>query len=70
LENYRDVTGEQVAGIFLETAHPAKFNDTIQDILGKDIEIPERLREALDKPKKCFPLANSFVDLKNYLLNS
>ena len=35
-------------GVFLETAHPAKFLHTVEDIIGTDINIPEKLRSCLN----------------------
>lgn len=56
------------ARIFLETAHPAKFHDIMQEITGENIPIPERLMEALDKTKNCTPLSSNFSDFKKSLL--
>ena len=55
-------------GIFLETAHPAKFKDTIEDILGMEIGIPERLRAFLDAPKLSVKISGAYQDFKDYLL--
>lgn len=54
-------------GVFLETAHPAKFKDTIDNILGADIEIPLPLQEFMKGTKKTVPMSKEFDDLKNFL---
>ena len=54
--------------IFLETAHPAKFHETIQEITGMDINIPERLRVALDLEKRSTQLKPTLVALKEKLM--
>ncbi|MBI5448784.1 threonine synthase [Candidatus Gottesmanbacteria bacterium] len=56
-------------GIFLETAHPAKFLDTVKSILGIDIEIPEQLRQYLNRKKEAVLVSNNFIDLKKFLLS-
>jgi threonine synthase len=60
----------EYTGIFLETAHPAKFHDMMQEVIGENIPIPDRLRDALDKTKQCTPLSSNFSDLKKSLLGS
>ncbi|MBQ8269916.1 MAG: threonine synthase [Bacteroidaceae bacterium] len=55
-------------GVFLETAHPAKFKDTIDRILNADIEIPLPLQEFMKGTKDTVPMSKEFSDLKNFLL--
>ncbi|MDR0541392.1 MAG: threonine synthase [Dysgonamonadaceae bacterium] len=55
-------------GVFLETAHPAKFKDTIDRIIGKNIEIPARLQAFMRGEKQSIALSKHFNDLKAYLL--
>ncbi|MCY1636610.1 threonine synthase [Marinifilum sp. D737] len=59
---------EKQVGIFLETAHPAKFKDIVEDVIEKEVEIPNYLQECLQKEKKCVVIGNEFQDFKNYLL--
>lgn len=56
-------------GLFLETAHPAKFRDTISGIIGKEPEIPARLQAFMNGKKECLYLDNNFEQLKSFLLN-
>jgi len=56
------------AGIFCETAHPAKFKEKVDQILGTDIEIPARLKAFMDGEKQSVSLSKDFRDLKQYLL--
>jgi threonine synthase len=55
-------------GVFLETAHPAKFKDTIDNILGEDIAIPLPLQEFMKGKKDTVEMSKEFDDLKNFLL--
>ena len=54
-------------GIFLETAHPAKFKETVESITGKEIEIPERLKAFMAGEKKNIALPADFAAFKNLL---
>lgn len=55
-------------GIFLETAHPAKFKDTVDSILGKSIDIPAKLQAFMQSTKQSTPMTRHFADFKQYLL--
>ena len=54
-------------GIFLETAHPVKFLDTVEDTLNIKVDIPERLKETLSKTKESIEIQD-YQGLKNFLL--
>lgn len=54
-------------GLFLETAHPAKFRDTILKVTGQEVTVPERLREFMNGTKQSVELSSSFDDFKAYL---
>ena len=55
--------------MFLETAHPAKFKDTVEEILQKEIAVPEHLARCLEKTKKSIRIKSSLDQLKNVLLS-
>ena len=55
-------------GIFCETAHPAKFKEKVDEILGIDVEIPERLAAFMKGEKQSVPMTKDFADFKKYLL--
>ena len=55
-------------GIFCETAHPAKFKEKVDDILGIDVEIPARLAAFMKGQKQSVPMTKDFADFKAYLL--
>jgi len=55
-------------GIFCETAHPAKFKEKVDDILGIDIDIPERLQAFMKGEKQSVPMSKDFEDFKRYLM--
>ncbi|WP_054717816.1 threonine synthase [Marinifilum fragile] len=59
---------EKQVGIFLETAHPAKFKDIVEKVIEKEVEIPNYLQECLKKEKKCVVIGKEYQVFKNYLL--
>lgn len=59
-------TGE--TGLLLETAHPAKFLETIENITGEKVEIPQRLQAFLSGIKLSIGMSSNFDDFKTYLL--
>ncbi|MDE7393451.1 MAG: threonine synthase, partial [Muribaculaceae bacterium] len=54
-------------GVFLETAHPAKFKSTVDEILGTDIALPERLAAFTKGTKQSVAMTTSFADFAAYL---
>lgn len=56
-------------GVFLETAHPAKFKDTVEGIIGSEVAIPDKLAAFMQGEKKSVPLSKDFADFKTYLIN-
>ena len=59
---------EGEVGVFLETAHPAKFKDTVDGILGESIEIPAKLQAFMQGTKQSVPMGRDFAAFKQYLL--
>ena len=56
-------------GVFLETAHPAKFLETVESIIGEKVEIPEKLQEFMKGEKRSIEISGDFSGFKKYLLN-
>jgi threonine synthase len=54
-------------GVFLETAHPAKFKDTIESIIGHTVEIPPKLQAFMKGEKQSVTLDNDFSKFKQWL---
>ena len=55
-------------GVFLETAHPVKFLDIVEETLKINAEIPEQIRGVLHKDKKYIPIQN-YDELKRFLIS-
>ncbi|MBM1107831.1 threonine synthase [Aurantibacter crassamenti] len=54
-------------GIFLETAHPVKFLDVVEETIGEQITIPAQIKSVMDKEKKSIRISK-YAELKEYLL--
>ncbi|WMN59229.1 threonine synthase [Pseudoalteromonas xiamenensis] len=64
---YKGMVEDELANassIFLATAHPAKFKDSVDEVLGTDIELPKALSDALAKPCLAEPLKADYAELK------
>lgn len=68
LVDYMKESGFDGNGVFLSTAHPSKFADIIEDVIGKEIEMPERLKAIVDKEKVSIPMTKDFAPFKEWLL--
>lgn len=55
-------------GVFLETAHPAKFKSTVDGILGTDIEIPTRLQNFMNGRKQSVSIPNDYDAFRRLLM--
>lgn len=58
---------EDEFGVFLGTAHPAKFRETVENVLGQPIALPEALVAVADKESLSVPLPNDYQQLKDHL---
>ena len=55
-------------GVFLETAHPAKFKEKVDAITGGDVEIPARLQAFMKGTKQSVELSKDYADFRNFLM--
>lgn len=57
-------------GFILETAHPVKFPDVVEEVIGKKIPIPEKAQYLLNRKKEAVELPAEFKAVKDWLLKS
>ena len=69
LKNYLAQEQDDQYGVFLETAHPVKFLDVVEDTLKTTVPVPERIAALMEKEKQSVPIQN-YEELKAYLLSS
>ena len=58
--------GDEI-GVFLATAHPAKFPDAVEEVTGRAVELPPELAKLVDLPLQNERLANDIAALKRRL---
>ncbi len=66
LKKYQE-THPDTYGIFLETAHPVKFLDVVEETIGKQLEIPPQIQKVMAKEKRSIKI-KAYEELKGYLL--
>jgi threonine synthase len=54
-------------GFFLETAHPVKFSDVVEEVIGHSLEIPASMQHLLQLEKKSIAIKAEYEELKSYL---
>ncbi|CAG5074866.1 Threonine synthase [Dyadobacter sp. CECT 9623] len=69
LKEYSEKIGGDFTGVFLSTAHPAKFIDLVEETLGEKIEIPARLESLLHIEKVSIKMKADFSAFKELLLS-
>lgn len=60
---------ENEIGIFLETAHPAKFKDTVENIINAEVAIPSKLATFMKGKKSTVKMSSAFSSFKKYLMS-
>jgi threonine synthase len=55
-------------GVVLATAHPSKFLDVVEPVIGEKVPVPERLAVLADRPKEALQMGTDFEQFKSYLL--
>src|SRR5262245_64091284 len=67
LHAYLKETSARVTGVFLATAHPAKFGEIVEPIIGRPIQTPAPLAEALARPRHILRIDASLDAVRNAL---
>lgn len=60
----------KATGVFLATAHPAKFREVVEPAIGERVELPATLAAALARPRHSVPLQASYPDLVDLVLQT
>lgn len=70
LRKYLDSDKSKAAGIFLETAHPGKFSEVVEETLNEKLTLPDALESLKSKQKQSIVVSSDFDDVKKLLVNS
>lgn len=67
MEKYLETAEKPANAIVLGTAHPVKFGEVVEPLIGKPVEIPERLQRMLGTEKLSIPMRSDFESFKSWL---
>jgi len=63
----RSTRRDRPAAVFLSTAHPAKFRETVDEAIESSIDLPPALSAALERPERVLPIPAEYEALREYL---
>ena len=66
----RDCADKKCVGLILETAHPAKFGETVKEATGREPSIPERLEKVLSLPDRSEPMTVDYEKFREWLVTN
>lgn len=69
LKKYESETKGSTVGVFLSTAHYAKFLDVVEETVGNQT-IPNRLSDLLEKEKQSTPMTTQYADFRAWLVGN
>lgn len=69
-QEFLDQQPEDTVGVFLSTAHPAKFLETVEATIGIPLPVPTRLQELMNHPNQNLDMDNKFGLFKSYLIQT
>ena len=64
----RDQLKEGEFGLFIGTAHPAKFKESVDAILGQELPLPKELADRADLPLLSHNLPSDFSEMRKFLM--
>jgi len=68
LKKYMETQANKVHGVYLETAHPGKFKEVVEEVLSSELQLPDKLNAFLSRDKKSMAMKNEFQQLKSFLM--
>ena len=70
LLKYKKTYSSRFNQVFLGTAHPGKFYDVVNPVIGDSLKLPEKLEKVLSLEKKSILLNNNYNEFYDYLLKT
>lgn len=68
LKKYLSHHPDEINGIFLETAHPAKFKEVVEKTLGETVPVPETLQKFSNGKKQAIVVGHEYETFKDTLV--
>ena len=68
-EQLQEVLAEdrEASGVFIATAHPAKFREVVEPAIGAPVALPPALSDALARPRRSVSMAADYAELERFL---
>ncbi len=66
----KDCAEKRCVGLILETAHPAKFGETVKDAIGRSPSLPERLEKVMNLPDRSLPMTTDYAEFRQWLVEN
>ena len=66
----KSILDKTAVGIILETAHPAKFGATVQNAIGREPSMPDRLEKVMSLPDRAIPMKKDYAAFKDWLVSN
>src|SRR6187549_3629424 len=57
----------EASGVLLATAHPAKFREVVEPAIGRSVELPRPLADALSRPRQSVSMPADYTALERFL---
>jgi len=70
LEKFRSVVQSSGPGLVISTAHPAKFPESVEPVIGQSVSIPPQLARYLDRKKQVVVMSNQYDEFRQYLFDT
>ena len=70
LKKYTQIAKAPVNGVVVSTAHPAKFPESVEPIIGESIPVPPQLAKYLDREKQAVSMSNDYGEFRQYLMDT
>jgi len=70
LNKYTESTQLKTAGVVISTAHPAKFPESVEPIIGEKIPVPTQLAQYLEREKQATTMSTDYADFRQYLMDT
>ncbi len=67
LEKYQEGHLSTLPGVVISTAHPAKFPESVEPVIGEKIPVPPQLAQYLKREKQATPMSTEYEDFRQYL---
>jgi threonine synthase len=67
LNEVLEAAGADAHGVFLATAHPAKFREIVEPAIGEDVPLPKQLADALTRPRHSIAMPSDYGILREFL---